>query len=201
MKKVLVLVATVIVSAFGFYYCGDGGSEVTCETLVCQNGGDCVDGKCVCPEHFEGETCEIQSTPLFIRITKISVNSQWSAYKPSGQRWDNNENPPADRPDLSVEIMYKGTSQIYQYHHYVKDAYYDTPADFIPANGLAPEITTDNLETSYRVNLIDIDDIDYEVMGGADFVIYDKKGGFPTEITARDDNSALEFTLKLHYQF
>ncbi len=200
MKKLVTLMIVLLTFSLGFYNCGNG-DEDACETLVCLNGGDCIDGACVCEEHYTGDECEKQVTPLFIRITKFSVNSKWNAYRPSGQRWDEGEQTPADRPDLAVELMYKGLSQIYQYHHYHKDAYYDTPFDFIPVSGLAPEILAKDLDVSYTVNLIDVDDIGYEVMGGVDFNLYDSKGGFPETLIIRDKNSALEFTLKLKYQW
>ncbi len=41
-----------------------GGCEKDpCETLVCQNGGACLDGACACPEGIIGKECELVIDP------------------------------------------------------------------------------------------------------------------------------------------
>ena len=44
-----------------------------CESIVCYNGGYCVNGECLCPEGYTGPDCSQQVTPTKIRITKIEV--------------------------------------------------------------------------------------------------------------------------------
>ena len=34
-------------------------SNDRCESIVCENGGECVDGVCVCPSDFLGNNCEL----------------------------------------------------------------------------------------------------------------------------------------------
>lgn len=41
-----------------------GGCETKpCETLVCQNGGECIEGSCVCPAGIVGKECELIVDP------------------------------------------------------------------------------------------------------------------------------------------
>lgn len=44
----------VTVAAFIFTGC----VEDTCDTLICQNGADCIDNACDCPDGFRGKECE-----------------------------------------------------------------------------------------------------------------------------------------------
>ena len=37
-----------------------------CRNLDCQNGGECVDGRCECPDGYQGETCQQQERDKFI---------------------------------------------------------------------------------------------------------------------------------------
>jgi len=37
-----------------------------CENVYCLNGGSCLDGKCLCPDGYEGETCESKWNQRFI---------------------------------------------------------------------------------------------------------------------------------------
>jgi hypothetical protein len=36
----------------------------------CQNGGECVEGKCQCPSSFEGVSCEKGNSALFFHLLK-----------------------------------------------------------------------------------------------------------------------------------
>lgn len=37
-----------------------------CENVYCLNGGSCLDGRCICPDGYEGESCEIKWNERFI---------------------------------------------------------------------------------------------------------------------------------------
>jgi len=37
-----------------------------CETVVCQNGGTCVEGTCECPDGYEGTNCETATVDKFV---------------------------------------------------------------------------------------------------------------------------------------
>lgn len=55
-KSILVIVCTLLLMMLGLS-CG----EDLCEDLLCQNGGDCLEGICDCPDGFVGELCEFES--------------------------------------------------------------------------------------------------------------------------------------------
>lgn len=38
-----------------------------CKDVVCQNGGTCVDGNCVCATGYEGANCETESRAKFVK--------------------------------------------------------------------------------------------------------------------------------------
>lgn len=57
--RTFALALVLMSSAMYFQSCGD----TTCDTVTCQNGGDCKDGVCECPEGFTGEFCECPVCP------------------------------------------------------------------------------------------------------------------------------------------
>lgn len=59
-RSVRILIGTLIL---GIGLFSAGCKEDPCETLTCDNGGICLDGKCDCPEEFAGPTCSIKLDP------------------------------------------------------------------------------------------------------------------------------------------
>lgn len=56
-----------------------GCNSDPCETVVCQNGGTCDDGSCVCPQGFSGSSCENNNNPACVQNnTGTVVFSCWS---------------------------------------------------------------------------------------------------------------------------
>jgi hypothetical protein len=49
-----------------------------CKDVVCNNGGTCNDGDCVCASGFEGTNCETQSLSKFLGSNNTSVNYNFS---------------------------------------------------------------------------------------------------------------------------
>lgn len=43
-----------------------------CKDVVCQNGGTCVSGACVCPTGYEGTNCETETRAKFIKSWSAS---------------------------------------------------------------------------------------------------------------------------------
>lgn len=52
-------------------------TKASCETVICQNGGACSNGECVCPTGFSGTLCETASTSSIVyqnnTFTPISI--------------------------------------------------------------------------------------------------------------------------------
>ncbi len=58
--KLFIITAIVMITGSGlliFSSC----SKTTCGNLVCQNGGSCSDGKCVCPAGYSGNLCQTRA--------------------------------------------------------------------------------------------------------------------------------------------
>lgn len=56
--------------------------EDACERLNCKNGGECIDGGCVCPDGFAGLECELSLDPCLqieCKNGKCETNSQGKA--------------------------------------------------------------------------------------------------------------------------
>ncbi|MDX2245718.1 MAG: hypothetical protein SF052_03015 [Bacteroidia bacterium] len=63
MKKNLIRFIVIFITLTGLVLFSPGCEEDPCETLTCDNGGVCLDGKCDCPEEFIGPTCSIKLDP------------------------------------------------------------------------------------------------------------------------------------------
>ena len=46
----------------------NGCEKDPCEATICNNGGYCANGDCVCPEGFTGSDCSQQETPTKIQL-------------------------------------------------------------------------------------------------------------------------------------
>lgn len=63
MKRSYLLIISIVFSTF-FFSCEVMEPELEvvdpCATVACLNGGDCVDGTCICPDGFCGDFCELE---------------------------------------------------------------------------------------------------------------------------------------------
>ncbi|WP_367390127.1 hypothetical protein [Lewinella sp. LCG006] len=66
----------------------------------CQNGGDCNDGTCECPEEYEGADCSIHKDPLGIKFLTIEA-SNIPALNPDNESWD------ADGSGPDIVVAYR----------------------------------------------------------------------------------------------
>jgi hypothetical protein len=62
------LMAGLAVVAFTFSSC----TTDPCKDVTCDNGGECVDGDCVCADGYEGTTCQTEQRAKF--LGSFSVN-------------------------------------------------------------------------------------------------------------------------------
>lgn len=69
--KALLLVGVLTV----FAACG----KDACKEIVCQNGGECMDGDCACPPEFEGNLCEYVAIGDYLGTYSILYNGCFQA--------------------------------------------------------------------------------------------------------------------------
>jgi hypothetical protein len=66
MKKVSILGSTFLAAiAFSTVMFFNACDEDACKDVVCQNGGTCVDGTCICAEGYEGTNCETRTADKY----------------------------------------------------------------------------------------------------------------------------------------
>jgi hypothetical protein len=44
-----------------------------CEGVICENGGNCVNGDCNCPPQWTGSDCSQEETPIKMRFSSIPI--------------------------------------------------------------------------------------------------------------------------------
>lgn len=74
-QRLLILIAFCV--SFVFSACKKDVTETSnteiCDTLVCQNGGQCLDGICECPEGYGGYDCSDLILPDWIELDCVEV--------------------------------------------------------------------------------------------------------------------------------
>lgn len=122
-----------------------------CDTIYCAHGGTCDDGECDCVDPYTGPTCEELKVAHSVRFTGAKVVS-YPVNRPNGNSWDN-----GSLPDLAVLIFVNGNRR--QWSYYVPDTPFETT------------FSLNNTENSYdvedqvRVEVVDVDGNNYEVVG------------------------------------
>jgi len=112
--------------------------DAPCKDITCQNSGICIDGKCDCPDGFEGDLCQKKSKLLLKEILLDGVLEESFEYN--------------EDQSIAKKIVYESSD------HIVETAYRYT-ADSIITNG------TNSLNTttfSVKYNRIDSDQIKSE---------------------------------------
>lgn len=69
--KAFLLLVTVIILA--------GCGKDPCKEIVCQNGGDCLEGDCECPPEFEGKLCEYVAIGEYLGTYSIKYEGCFQA--------------------------------------------------------------------------------------------------------------------------
>lgn len=168
---------------------GTGGGSDPCAQVVCQNGGYCANGQCVCPAGYTGADCSQQVTPSRIRITQIDV-SRFPATD-GGAGWDLTSGC-----DIYPTFS-DANNTIWDSPTFFQNADPNSSYTFTPSNPI--EIT--NVFGQYILRLYDYDDFDADdYMGGVSFNLYSSSGGFPN-IIYLDGGGAVAFTIYVEYLF
>ena len=75
-----------------------------CEGVECLNGGECRYGLCLCPDGFEGDSCEILMPPSGFGIETILI-SDYPTFQ-DGAPWDSALAAPGCWPDFILDISW-----------------------------------------------------------------------------------------------
>ena len=89
-KKSNILIAAIgtVLCFFSIVYvsCTKVGSSPACNGLICQNGGYCNKGRCVCPSGYEGANCATGSATRFFgtsarawKVHQVTIGSDTTA--------------------------------------------------------------------------------------------------------------------------
>jgi hypothetical protein len=161
--------------------------EDPCSGVICQNGGTCAKGNCLCSERYEGAFCEKQVTPEKLRIGKVTV-TRFPATSDGGASWDQ---LPSSGADLFVAI-FKGNDNIFQSGYYANA----NPNGF---NEYTPASTLDlEPKTIYEIWLVDDDSpLDPDIIAAYEFDINDSDmEGFPETISIGDSEVQVQFDVE-----
>ncbi len=167
----------------------NGCEKDPCEATICNNGGYCANGDCVCPEGFKGADCSQQETPTKIRITKIEVTG-FPATDGGGAGWDL-----ISGADI-LPVISRGTDFVWTSPVYFEDA--NPSSVYSYTDGLPFDITSP--QDRYTISLYDYDTIDDDdFMGGVIFTPYFNTNKFPETMDLSVDGSDVSFKIHLSY--
>ena len=162
--------------------------ESPCANVVCENGGNCIRGECLCATGYMGTFCEQEDVPSLMVLKEVSLTSFPAKISRNGG-WDNNNGP-----DIYI-VLQKGDSTLYTHNAVFENA---APNERYSFENLGIEL--DFPENRYKILLYDSDDPDEgEFMGEIEFTPYQNGKGFPTEVSL--DEGGITLDLKLGYEF
>lgn len=152
-----------------------------CEGIVCQNGGDCVNGECNCPVQWTGPDCSQEKPPVKMRVGKIKI-TKFPPTDTNGGGWDL-----LDGPDVYFVIIQNGTTLFDS--DYVEDltGNFEWPINFEFSDPTA----------TYSIGVYDYDDgiTPDDFMGGINFTPYRSGEKFPTSYTLDCGSCVVSFQL------
>jgi len=178
-----------------------GCKKDPCESVICVNGGDCLNGSCYCPTGYYGSDCSQQFTPNIIIIDSLVVTN-FPFYDSSNLYWDEATDT---FPDLFPEIiLYSGTDTAYWSYRINFNSDTNKNHTFTPFDEPEDVVYDFTKPTNkYRFNLWDYDNSssigDYtdDLMGQIDFTPYNSSNKFPSVI--RLDSAGLSTDIYISY--
>lgn len=140
--------------------------EDLCQGVICLNGGNCVNGNCVCPPGYTGADCSQEKVPVKMRAGSISLIS-FPLVDGNGAGWDL-----FDGPDVYVEIK-QGSTIIYT-SGFVED--------LTTGNTYTDIVEFTNPQATYTISVWDYDDglTAPDLIGSINFTPYQAGLNFPT---------------------
>lgn len=171
-----------------FVYCSkDENSLSPCDVVLCDNGGTCLNGACICSTGFEGEFCQNQITPSKISLDKITVHE--FPQSNNGVPWD-----PNTGPDLWIALVHDA-KEILQWGEIKYNASHDSIYVFN-----VPEFVFDKINEEHRIIINDVDGgpQGFVGMAGVSFTPYSDTNNFPSSIQLSNDK---EFVVELSLKY
>ncbi len=168
-----------------------------CEDILCTNGGTCSDGKCQCPNGFEGPLCETESIPKAVNVSSIKI-TKFPAAKPDGSKWDNDNTNPDIYPVLYTLKTDNTADQLLWSSDAIKlNAPTGQAHDFTL---ILPKLSMNTYDKSLGFFLVEKDEATSENMGGISFKLQDVVKSKPSTITLDCGTCKVAFELKVTYQ-
>ena len=168
-----------------------------CEGIVCKNGGTCIEGKCQCPDGFEGTLCETESLPKGVVVTAIKVLKVPST-KSTGAQWDTD----GTNPDIFPALYNLKTDNTPDQALWVSDIVKinASTAQTHDFTLVLPKFTMKTFDRTIALYLLDKDDTSSEIMGGISFMLKEVIIGRPSTITIDCSTCKVAFELKVTYE-
>ncbi len=181
MKKTINLLLG-LVFLFSFMAC----EKDPCESTQCQNGGNCINGSCLCAEGWTGTTCGTHTAPKKITITKIEV--AFPLNNQSGTYWDDDF-----APDLYIKLLQNNS------------LYWQSPYGNNNSTGLtyispSPYVEITDIHAEMMLRLMDEDD-DFDSNDPDDFmggVSFSSWNDYPA---VKELSASYNVTFKLHLTY
>jgi hypothetical protein len=145
--------------------------EDDCENNVCENGGACDQGSCMCPEGFRGAHCEEKIMPYRMRVTSVTLTRFPTSN--AGVPWDE-----TNGPDIYFSL-YEDTFSVGKPLELILDAAIDQSYTF-----LIDVIEMRDITSKHVMKVFDYEgyNLTPAFMGEVEFVPYSEESGLPGTI-------------------
>lgn len=177
-----------------YFSCNEGTFPDPCDSIVCENGANCVEGICVCAEGWKGERCNVEIAPISAEIRSVLIQKLPSSNL-NGNAWDRD----TTGPDVYFLISEAVNSQLVE--RFRSSVLFDTSTTdlYFDLEGL--NVTLGNPATPHAVIINDQDDSTFQNMGSAGFIPYQPGLGFKDTLFAESPDKKTSVRLVLKYRW